>query len=69
MERFPPGIRLEEFMYNKLDKQKPPRSTNSEKLGQIMVDAGQDYGPGTTYGKQHNCCHSQHSESIPNAEN
>lgn len=38
-------------MYNKLEKQKPPRMTNNEALGHIMIDAGNDYGPGTSYGE------------------
>lgn len=44
------GVRIEEFMYEKLDKKNPPRPTNAFLLGQIMQDASQDVGPGTGYG-------------------
>ncbi|CAH3021499.1 unnamed protein product [Porites evermanni] len=45
-----PGMRAEEFVYEKLDKPKPPRLTESETLGQSMIEAGNDFGPGTNYG-------------------
>ncbi|XP_068695154.1 endophilin-B1-like isoform X2 [Montipora foliosa] len=45
-----PGLRAEEFVYQKLDKPKPPRVTESEALGQSMIEAGNDFGPGTNYG-------------------
>ncbi|XP_020610401.1 endophilin-B2-like [Orbicella faveolata] len=45
-----PGMRAEEFVYQKLDKPKPPRLTESESLGQSMIEAGNDFGPGTNYG-------------------
>ncbi|XP_074621994.1 endophilin-B1-like isoform X2 [Acropora palmata] len=45
-----PGLRAEEFMYQKLDKPKPPRFTENETLGHTMIDAGNDFGPGTNYG-------------------
>ncbi|KAL9988686.1 hypothetical protein ACROYT_G003160 [Oculina patagonica] len=45
-----PGMRAEEFVYQKLDKPKPPRLTESEALGQSMIEAGNDFGPGTNYG-------------------
>ncbi|KAJ7370111.1 Endophilin-B1 [Desmophyllum pertusum] len=44
------GLRAEEFVYQKLDKPKPPRLTESEALGQSMIEAGNDFGPGTNYG-------------------
>ena len=44
------GMRAEEFVYQKLDKPKPPRLTESESLGQSMIEAGNDFGPGTNYG-------------------
>ena len=44
------GVRVEEFMYEKLDKKNPPRPTNAFVLGQTMQDASQDIGPGTAYG-------------------
>ena len=45
------GMRAEEFVYEKLDKPKPPRLTESETLGQSMIEAGNDFGPGTNYGE------------------
>jgi len=45
------GLRAEEFVYQKLDKPKPPRLTESEALGQSMIEAGNDFGPGTNYGE------------------
>ncbi|KAM3873890.1 endophilin-B2b [Diretmus argenteus] len=44
------GARIEEFLYEKLDKKLPSRSTNGELLGQYMLDAAKDFGPGTPYG-------------------
>lgn len=45
-----PGIRLEEFVYEQLDKKTPLRPTNAFALGQVMQDGGTDIGPGTSYG-------------------
>lgn len=42
---------MEDFLYEKLDKKKRDRMNNAELLGQVMVDAGNDYGPGTAYGR------------------
>ena len=47
------GLRAEEFVYQKLDKAKPPRLTESEALGQSMIEAGNDFGPGTNYGENY----------------
>ncbi|XP_029565988.1 endophilin-B2b isoform X6 [Salmo trutta] len=44
------GARIEEFFYEKLDKKIPSRTTNGELLGQYMLDAAKDFGPGTPYG-------------------
>uniref|UniRef100_A0A667WKV8 SH3-domain GRB2-like endophilin B2b n=1 Tax=Myripristis murdjan TaxID=586833 RepID=A0A667WKV8_9TELE len=44
------GARIEEFLYEKLDKKLPSRTTNAELLGQYMLDAAKDFGPGTPYG-------------------
>ncbi|XP_048114975.1 endophilin-B2b isoform X3 [Alosa alosa] len=44
------GARIEEFFYEKLDKKIPMRTTNGELLGQYMLDAAKDFGPGTPYG-------------------
>ncbi|XP_062844347.1 endophilin-B2b isoform X4 [Trichomycterus rosablanca] len=45
-----PSARIEEFLYEKLDKKLPTRTTNGELLGQYMQDAAKDFGPGTPYG-------------------
>lgn len=45
------GARIEEFIYDKLDKKLPSKVTNSELLGQYMLDAANDLGPGTPYGQ------------------
>ncbi|XP_078143026.1 endophilin-B2b isoform X1 [Centroberyx gerrardi] len=45
-----PSARIEEFLYEKLDKKLPSRTTNAELLGQYMLDAAKDFGPGTPYG-------------------
>ena len=51
------GLRAEEFMYQKLDKPKPPRFTENETLGHTMIDAGNDFGPGTNYGRKYMICY------------
>lgn len=45
------GARIEEFLYEKLDRKVPPRPTNGEILGQFMLEAAKEFGPGTPYGK------------------
>merc|ERR1712080_182082 len=45
-----PGIRMEEFVYEQLDKKTPLRPTNAFSLGQVMQDGSQEIGPGTSYG-------------------
>lgn len=45
-----PNQRMEDMVYEKLDKRKKDRVTNFETLGTSMVDAGHDFGPGTSYG-------------------
>ncbi|XP_001362110.1 endophilin-B1 isoform X3 [Monodelphis domestica] len=45
-----PNARIEEFVYEKLDRKAPTRINNQELLGQYMIDAGNDFGPGTAYG-------------------
>ncbi|XP_036381944.1 endophilin-B2a isoform X7 [Megalops cyprinoides] len=44
------GARIEEFLYEKLDRKIPSRTTNGELLGQYMLEAAKDFGPGTPYG-------------------
>ncbi|XP_077944460.1 endophilin-B2b isoform X2 [Gasterosteus aculeatus] len=45
-----PSARIEEFIYDKLDKKLPSRTTNTELLGQYMLEAANEFGPGTPYG-------------------
>ncbi|XP_041098727.1 endophilin-B2b isoform X11 [Polyodon spathula] len=44
------GARIEEFLYEKLDRKIPSRATNGELLGQYMLEAANEFGPGTPYG-------------------
>ncbi|KAM9465088.1 endophilin-B2a isoform 9-T9 [Salvelinus alpinus] len=44
------GARIEEFLYEKLDRTIPSRPNNGELLGHYMQDAAKDFGPGTPYG-------------------
>lgn len=44
-----PNKRAEDYVMEKIDK-KRDRHTNSELLGQDMIDSGNDLGPGTAYG-------------------
>ncbi|XP_029979831.1 endophilin-B1a [Sphaeramia orbicularis] len=45
-----PNVRLEEFVYEKLEKKAPSRMNNHELLGQSMIESGNEFGPGTAYG-------------------
>ncbi|KAM3914371.1 endophilin-B1 isoform 1-T1 [Leptodactylus fuscus] len=45
-----PNARIEEFVYEKLDRKAPSRLNNQEQLSQYMMDAGNEFGPGTAYG-------------------
>ncbi|CAG9771215.1 unnamed protein product [Ceutorhynchus assimilis] len=45
-----PGNRIEDFVYEKIEKQRPSRLSNLEYLGLDMVEAGTCLGPGTAYG-------------------
>ncbi|KAI4888954.1 hypothetical protein NFI96_028470, partial [Prochilodus magdalenae] len=45
-----PSARIEEFLYEKLDRKIPYRATNGEILGQYMLEAAKEFGPGTPYG-------------------
>lgn len=42
---------MEEMFYEKLDKRKRDRNNVYESLGGVMVDAGNEFGPGTAYGE------------------
>lgn len=44
-------VRLEEFVYEKLEKKVPTRMNNHELLGQSMIESGNEFGPGTAYGE------------------
>uniref|UniRef100_UPI00358EA6C3 endophilin-B1 isoform X6 n=1 Tax=Myxine glutinosa TaxID=7769 RepID=UPI00358EA6C3 len=46
-----PGTRMEDFVYEKLEKKVPARQCNVELLGQFMTDAGNEFGSSTPYGK------------------
>ncbi|XP_051990087.1 endophilin-B1-like isoform X2 [Xyrauchen texanus] len=45
-----PNVRMEEFLYEMLDKKVPTRANNHELLGECMIDSGHEFGPGTAYG-------------------
>uniref|UniRef100_I3JAQ9 Endophilin-B1 n=1 Tax=Oreochromis niloticus TaxID=8128 RepID=I3JAQ9_ORENI len=45
-----PNVRLEEFVYEKLEKKVRTRMNNHELLGQSMIESGNEFGPGTAYG-------------------
>ncbi|XP_058891048.1 endophilin-B1-like isoform X4 [Acipenser ruthenus] len=45
-----PNVRIEEFLYEKLEKKAPTRMNNNEQLGEYMIDSGNEFGPGTAYG-------------------
>lgn len=42
---------MEDLLYEKLDRRKKERVTQYEILGTNMVEAGNDFGPGTSYGE------------------
>jgi endophilin-B len=62
-----PNQRMEDLLYVKLDKKKKDRITQYEILGNAMVDAGNDFGPGTAYGNALVKC-GQAQIQIGNAE-
>ncbi|XP_030629957.1 endophilin-B1b isoform X4 [Chanos chanos] len=45
-----PNVRMEEFLYEMLDRKVPTRANNHELLGECMIDSGHEFGPGTAYG-------------------
>ncbi|XP_016399877.1 endophilin-B1-like isoform X2 [Sinocyclocheilus rhinocerous] len=45
-----PNVRVEEFLYEMLDKKVPMRANNHELLGECMIDSGHEFGPGTAHG-------------------
>nr|XP_060466442.1 endophilin-B2 [Panthera onca] len=46
-----PSARVEEFLYEKLDRKVPSRVTNGELLAQYMAEAASELGPTTPYGE------------------
>ncbi|XP_007527105.1 endophilin-B2 isoform X8 [Erinaceus europaeus] len=46
-----PSARVEEFLYEKLDRKVPSRVTNGELLAQYMAEAASELGPTAPYGK------------------
>lgn len=46
------GNRVEDFLYEKIEKKRPNRLSNLEYLGLDMIEAGNEFGPGTSYGKR-----------------
>ncbi|KAK6622746.1 hypothetical protein RUM43_008589 [Polyplax serrata] len=44
------GNRMEDFLFDKMEKKKPNRYSNLEYLGIDMIKAGNDFGAGTAYG-------------------
>lgn len=45
-----PGNRIEDFVYEKIEKKRPARLSNLEYLGLDMIETGNEFGPGTAYG-------------------
>lgn len=45
-----PGNRIEDFIFEKIEKKRPARLSNLEYLGLEMIEAGNEFGPGTAYG-------------------
>jgi endophilin-B1 len=45
------GSRVEDFLMEKIDRRRMNRLSNLDYLGVDMVEAGNDLGPGTLYGK------------------
>ncbi len=44
------GARVEDYVFEKLDKKSPARPTNSFLLGQTLTYAGRELNPGSEYG-------------------
>jgi len=41
---------MEDFLLEKIEKKRPDRMSNTELLGQGMIDAGNEFGTGSAYG-------------------
>lgn len=46
-----PGNRVEDFIFEKIEKKKPNRLSNLEYLGLDMIEAGGDFGQDSDYGR------------------
>lgn len=55
------GVRLEEFVYEKVQGKRPILMTDEDFLGQYMVQAGEQFDSNTPYGMSHTL----HHELIP----
>lgn len=44
------GNRVEDFIFEKIEKKKPQRLSNIEHLGLDMIEAGGEFGPDGNYG-------------------
>jgi len=49
------GVRLEEYVYEKVQGKRPILQLDEGLLGQFMVQAGNQFDAGTPYGKSHLC--------------
>ena len=47
-----PGVRMEEFLYEKLDRTAPQRPSSGQLLGRHMEDAARSFGPEMAYGER-----------------
>nr|CAI5825282.1 unnamed protein product [Callosobruchus analis] len=45
-----PGNRIEDYIFERIEKKRPSRLSNLEYLGLDMIEAGGAFGPGTAYG-------------------
>jgi hypothetical protein len=45
------GVRLEEFIYEKVQGKKPARFVEEDVLGLNMISSGNDFGSDSPYGK------------------
>ncbi|KAL7980860.1 hypothetical protein Chor_002014 [Crotalus horridus] len=52
-----PSARVEEFLYEKLDRKVPSRVTNVELLAQYMMEAASDFGATSPYGAERDFIH------------
>jgi endophilin-B1 len=48
------GYRVEDFVFEKIEKKRPNRLTNLEYLGLDMMEAGNVFGSSSPYGKKFN---------------